>query len=104
MEAMREAWTDERLDDLTERMEKDFRRVDERFDQVDRRFDKTEEQAERRFKEIDQRLERVEIRVEQGFGRMDTRFDSLHQGMFLVAGGLVSAFLVGAVGVIINHL
>jgi hypothetical protein len=97
MEAMREAWTDERLDELTERMEKDFRRVDERFDQ-------TEQQAERHFKELDQRLERIEVRVDQGFGRMDTRFDSLHQGMFLVAGGLVSAFLVGAVGVIINQL
>jgi hypothetical protein len=97
MEAMRGAWTDERLDDLTERMEKDFRRVDERFDQ-------TEQQAERHFKELDQRLERIEVRVDQGFGRMDTRFDSLHQGMFLVAGGLVGAFLVGAVGVIINQL
>jgi hypothetical protein len=97
MNAMRDAWTDERLDDLTERMEKDFLRVDQRFDQ-------TEQQAERRSEELDQRLERIEVRVDQGFGRMDARFDSLHQGMFLVAGGLVSAFLVGAVGVVINQL
>lgn len=104
MNAMRDAWTDERLDDLTERMEKDFRRVDQRFDQVEQQVERRFEGADRRFVEVDQRLERVEVRVDQGFARMDAHFDSLQQGLFVVAGGLVSAFLVGAVGVVINQL
>ena len=50
MEAMREAWTDERLDDLADRMDQGFDRVDrdirdlrgemnDRFNRVDARFD-----------------------------------------------------------------
>jgi flagellar capping protein FliD len=50
MEAMREKWTDERLDDLAKRMDRGFDRVDSdlrdmkaetsaRFDRLDARFD-----------------------------------------------------------------
>jgi hypothetical protein len=49
MESMREAWTDERLDDLRNRMELDFRRVDERFDKVDARLEIFEERITSRF-------------------------------------------------------
>jgi predicted nuclease with TOPRIM domain len=62
MNAMRDAWTDERLDDLTERMEKDFRRVDERFDKVDQRFE----------------------RVDERFDQLNARFDSLQQSIIVV--------------------
>ena len=74
MSAMREAWTDERLDDLTERMEKDFRRVDQRFDRVDQRFD-----------QIDARFERV-----------DARFDSLQQTIIAVGGGLIGTLIAAS--------
>jgi hypothetical protein len=39
MSAMREKWTDERLDDLNHRVGLGFERVDRRFDSVDKRFD-----------------------------------------------------------------
>ena len=39
MEAMREAWTDERLDDLANRMDRGFDKVDAQFERVDRRFE-----------------------------------------------------------------
>lgn len=36
MEAMaRDSWTDERLDDLSDRMDRDFARVDARFDRFE---------------------------------------------------------------------
>jgi hypothetical protein len=35
----REAWTDERLDDLTKRVDKGFEQVDKRFEHVDKRFE-----------------------------------------------------------------
>jgi hypothetical protein len=75
MEAMRGAWTDERLDDLTERMEKDFRRVDGRFDKIDARFE-----------------------------RMDARFDSLQQTIIAVGGGLIGTLVVASAGIIATQL
>jgi chromosome segregation ATPase len=40
MEALRESWTDERLDHFRARVDERFDRVDERFEEVDRRFDR----------------------------------------------------------------
>jgi hypothetical protein len=79
---MREAWTGERLDDLTERMEKDFRRVDERFDQVDRRFDK----------------------IDARFDAVDARFDSLQQTIIAVGGGLIGTFIVASAAIVATQL
>jgi hypothetical protein len=42
---MREAWTDERLDDFA-------RNVDKRFDNVDKRFDRLEGRMEEGFREL----------------------------------------------------
>lgn len=72
MEAMREAWTDERLDDLSNRMDRDFARVDDRFDKVDARFD------------------RLEDRIERFEARMTTRFDWM---MRLMLAGYATALL-----------
>ena len=63
MEAMRNSWTDDRLDDFA-------RHVDRRFDEVDRRFD-----------EVNGRLDRLEDRIEAGFAKVDTRIDALHHAM-----------------------
>jgi hypothetical protein len=45
MEAMREKWTDERLDDLNLKVDDLGRRIDLRFDAIERRF----EAIDRRF-------------------------------------------------------
>jgi hypothetical protein len=45
MEAVREKWTDERLDDLNGKVDELGRRMDLRFDAVERRF----EAIDRRF-------------------------------------------------------
>jgi hypothetical protein len=76
MEAMREAWTDERLDDLTRRMDQNFDRVDARFDRVDR----------------DIRELRVELKTEMDtrFGRLEARFDSMQR---MTLGAYVTAVL-----------
>jgi hypothetical protein len=55
MEAVREKWTDERLDDLNGKVDALGRRIDLRFDSVDRRF----ESIDRRFEGIDRRLDRL---------------------------------------------
>ena len=75
MESMRESWTDERLDDLNDKVDRGFERVD-----------------------TDLRALRTEMR--QGFDRMearfDERFDALHRLMIQFCGVLIVA-LVGVV-------
>jgi tetrahydromethanopterin S-methyltransferase subunit G len=50
----REAWTDERLDDLN-------KKVDDGFEQVDNRFDRLETRMEKGFSELNQRLDRMQL-------------------------------------------
>ena len=74
----RATWTDERLDDLSNRVERGFEQVDRRFEQVDRRFDETN----RRIDTLG-----VELRFE---------LDALRLTILRVGGGM----MIGLVGVI----
>jgi hypothetical protein len=47
MEAMRQSWTDERLDDFRGEVNRRFDGVDRRFDEVDRRFDRVDQQFDK---------------------------------------------------------
>ena len=76
MEAMRNSWTDDRLDDFA--------------GQVWRRFDRLEDKLDARFEKIDARFERI-----------DERFEGLHfmmhrtmiQLSYVLAGTLALGFL-----------
>jgi hypothetical protein len=74
----RTAWTDQRLDDLANRVSGGFEQVDRRFEQVDRRFDETNRRIDGLGAEL-----RAEI-------------DSLRMTILRVGGGM----MVGLVGVI----
>jgi hypothetical protein len=75
----RTTWTDERMDDLAQS-------VDRRFDQVDLRF----EQVDRRFDQVDRRLDRIEDSIRH-----------LTATLMLTGGGLLAALVGGiATGVI----
>jgi hypothetical protein len=63
VELMRESWTDERLDDLKERMNERFDWVDERFTIVDQRFD----QVDTRLDRMDTDIRELRKMMAQGF-------------------------------------
>ncbi len=78
MEAMRQSWSDDRLDDLVVRVDRGFREVDTRFEHVDKRF----EQVDKRFEQIDKRFEQVDKRFEQvdeRFKQVDARFEGVQK-------------------------
>jgi septal ring factor EnvC (AmiA/AmiB activator) len=84
----REAWTDERLDDLKEN-------VNQRFDQVDKRF----EQVDKRFDEVDKRFDRVEADIRELRVDMKRGFDSMQRTMvigFVSLFASIAAALIGA--------
>lgn len=90
MEAMRESWTDDRLDDLAERMDGGFDRVDR--DMRDLRA------------EMNAGFERVDARIDNRFDALNARFDAMQRTMLQVGGGLAGALLVAAVGLIAAHI
>jgi hypothetical protein len=79
MEAVREKWTDERLDDLNERVGEGFRRVGDEFralcGEMNSRFD-----------------------------AMDAKFDAMQKLMIQLFGGMIAAFLTATVALIGTRL
>jgi hypothetical protein len=83
MAAMRESWTDPRLDDLNAKVDRGFDRVD-----ADLLALRTETKAE---------FTAVRAEMKAGFERVDDRFDALYRLMIWLGGGMIFA-LVSLVG------
>jgi len=82
MEAMRQSWTDERLDEFRESVNRQFASVDKRFDETNRRMD-------------------------AGFTQLNERLDGLHRVLLqtMVAFGVGLLGLIAAlIGVIATQL
>jgi len=75
MELMRESWTDERLDDLNNRVSDGFRQVDARF-------------------------ERIEGEIKDLRKEMNARFDSMQRSMMQAVVALSAGMLAGFGGLI----
>lgn len=82
MPAMREAWTDERLDDLNAKVDRGFTRMEAGFERLDERFERMDRLMVERFERMEERF--------------DARFDSL-QRTLLQGGVVVIAALIGLI-------
>lgn len=81
MEAMRNSWTDDRLDDFRAETQRRFdeveRNAERRSDEVNHRFD----EVDRRMDGVDRRMDGIERRMETGFSELNARIDALHHGL-----------------------
>jgi hypothetical protein len=111
MEAMRQDWTDDRLDDLSHRMDERFDRVegemDTRFGQVESemntRFGYVEGEMDRRFDEMDKRFDRVEGDIRE----LRNGVNALQRTMLQVGGGLIAAnltMMAAVIGLMVTQL
>lgn len=114
MAVMREAWTDERLDDLTIRMDRGFDRVDAdlrdlksematRFTAVDARFHAVDgrfQAIEARFQGVDTHFQSIDTR----FQNVEARFDSMHRLIVATLASVVVCFLTILGGILTSHL
>lgn len=77
MEAMRQSWTDDRLDDFRAETARRFETVDQRFDRLERRVDdgfgELRREMNDRFGQVDKRFEVMQDRLE-AMHRMLFRF------------------------------
>ncbi len=86
-------WTDGRLQER-------FDSVDRRFDEVDRRF----EQVDKRFEQVDKRFDKVEGELKWLGAKMDTKFDGLQRTLMLTGGGIIATLIAGIVSVVATQL
>lgn len=84
MEAMRQSWTEDRLDAFRGETQRRFDEVDRRFNEVDRRLDKVDGEIRVLRGEMNARFESMEE-------RFDARLDSLHRTLLWFCGALIFA-------------
>ena len=87
MEAMRQSWTDDRLDAFRGETQRRFDEVDRRFDEVDRRF----EEVDKRFERVEGQIKEVRGEMHARFDAIDARFDALQRLMLWFCGGMIVA-------------
>jgi archaellum component FlaC len=109
MERTMENWNDDRLDELSRRMDDGFKEMREgfarmvtreemkeliasinvRFEQIDKRFD----QVDKRFDQVDKRFDQVDKR----FDRLENRVDRLYYGCLALLVLLIGNSILGTV-------
>ena len=103
MEAMRAAWSDDRLDALSDKVDERFDAVSQRFDEIDRRFSEVDRrllEMDKRFHRIETRLDRIDHRFELLGDTLDQRLYSIQRTMLVGVFALSSAFIAGFAGMI----
>ena len=134
MEAMRQSWSDDRLDDLNHRVDAGFARVDVQFARVDEKFAQMEERMDARFARLEAKIDagfdrldaKFEAKIESSFDRLDSkidttatelrqqmqldthqlnsRFDAMQQTFIRVGAGLIGVLIASGAGLIATQL
>jgi hypothetical protein len=96
MMSPREKWTDERLDDLSVKVDRGFADVKAEmkagFERMEAKMDERFAQVDERFTQMDKRFEKVDARFE----RMEDRFHTLNLA-FIGGAAVVIATLLGGI-------
>lgn len=100
MEAMRESWTDRRLDEFAANTDRRFDQVDKRLDRIDQRLD-----------EADRRFDMMERCMKEGFSKVDADIRELRsqtaafqRAVLQVGIGTMATFALGFASVILTQL
>jgi len=101
MEAMRQSWSDDRLDALNDRVGELSRRVDAGFARAEVR-------AEAGLARLDAKIDAVAVELRQevkaGFDQSESRFDRMQQTIIVVGGGLIGVMIATGGGLIATQL
>lgn len=85
-----ERWNDDRLDELSQRMDAGFKEVREGFARVDK-------EMKEGFAKVDQRFVRVEGEMKEGFARIEDRFDRMNHTLLVGALGVIAALIANGI-------
>jgi len=94
---MREAWTDDRLDDLV-------RHVDQGFEVVNHRFDRVEADLRELRVEMNTRLGSMDTRIDKRFEEVDGRLDAMQRTMLTMMASMMVGFVAVLASVFATQL
>lgn len=105
MEAMRQSWSDDRINELRDRVEAGFAQVDERSARIEARLDagfaRLDTKIDTKIGALDTKVDGVaaELRQEMkaGFDQINSRFDAMQQTIMRVGGGLIGVLIVALI-------
>src|SRR5690349_7097630 len=89
--AMRESWTDERLDEFGKRIDERFDRVDERIGDLRGEMKADLARVDKHFEQIDNRFEQIDKRLDKQAGSLE----SMQRTMVIGVIALFSAYAAG---------
>lgn len=108
MEAMRERWTDERLDDGFDRVDANVRAARTELAtfrvETNKRFDKVEEKVDERFDKVDERFDKFEGKIDKRFDRFEDRFEHWEERFDRWQRLSLSILASLAIGLLVSHL
>lgn len=101
MEAMRQSWSDDRLDELSNRVDAGFARVDASLARLDAKVDQS---VARLDAKIDAGAAGLREEMQMGFDQINARFDAMQQTFIRVGGGLIGVLFASGAGLIATQL
>jgi ribosome recycling factor len=108
MEAMRKAWTDERLDDLTKRVDEGFceSREDLRSFRIEVKTDFASLRGEMdtRFDKVDTGFDKANTEIDTRFDKVDARFDTLNARFDAMQRLMIATLLTFILGLFLDRL
>lgn len=87
-----ENWNDERMDELSRRMDAGFEKTATK-EEMNLRFDGMQKEMNRRFDEVDRRFGEFGKR----FDKIDDRFDRLNNTLYVGLFGLIAAVIANGI-------
>jgi hypothetical protein len=92
-----ENWNDDRLDELSGRVDAGFKEVKEGFAQINRKLDRlpTREEIDHRFAAVHREVSQGSDSTERRIDRVSTRLEHLIWATVAVAGGFLGNLLAG---------
>jgi hypothetical protein len=98
MAVPREKWTDDRLDELSTKVNDGFARADKKMDagfaRVDGDIRELKGEMNQRFEKVDQRFDKVEGKIESLDSKFDTKFDGLNKTLLGAAVSVIVTLIV----------
>jgi len=93
----RPKWSDERLDDLSARVNDGFRRNDEEHHEIRREIKEGFDRMNARFDKQEARFDKQDARFEARMDRLEARMDQFQHTLFIFSGGLIGALIAAVI-------
>jgi len=103
MEAMRQSWSDDRLDGLSERVDLGFKHVDAQFRNVGERLGRIEDRLDRTDERMEAEFAKTNARIENQLDVLNTRFDRFYHVLIVASGGVIATLIGGIVTAVLTQ-